>query len=503
MLASDTFIQDTYPVADAMVTGSKWPGVPLSASTLSGQDSIVSDILEVAQVQAIQLPSARNGIGIVPSDPDGTSNSGYFSSRDPGHGTHGASLVPKVFGQPISVLLPFYPRASLVEEGWWPVTAHEIAHTFGVADSAGALVLNGFNVRLDQPIQVKAEATDFMGPRGSQPYFQSLAGAWITSSSYGVIFEGDLVNPADPQVLLLSGIITGAGQLQMNPSHLLDAGEATPFSSLANGEITASNGLDEIVFQGSFLDASQLELLTDSQVSIPVQSTPFLVNIPFSGEISAVEIKQGGVVVGHINPVGELLVSAINAIPVKDFRRDPTHARNSLLNRAHRIEEVLNGCRTTKLNGDHDNWSRIDCTDPAEELLLELRRKVLQTVDDTTTDLEPLQLTRAQVLLTVDFLGLQLLGSPIVTRPERKVRIKIIPEAGKDIFAITSVTQGSYGSVTADGNGFVTYTVEGADLADKFSVTIEDIDGTSVTKFISVVPGGLSDSERWQYRFRR
>lgn len=70
-------------------------------------------------------------------------------------------------------------------------------------------------------------------------------------------------------------------------------------------------------------------------------------------------------------------------------------------------------CQQIKTDKAHDdNWSKIACTDGVEQLVLALRSEINNDLNDFTVTTSALQMTKSDVLSTVDFVALQLLGNP-------------------------------------------------------------------------------------------
>jgi predicted RNA-binding protein with TRAM domain len=108
------------------------------------------------------------------------------------------------------------------------------------------------------------------------------------------------------------------------------------------------------------------------------------------------------------------------------------------------------------------------------------------------------------VLSSVDFVALNLLGNPNIQASGRQVTIKVLPDESRGILSIVSVTQGKDGAVSITREGFVVYTPDTKKVeADNFTVTVQDIEGATVTKTISILGPCLGDSliNRWMNRF--
>jgi hypothetical protein len=518
---SDALVQSTFPLGDRQVTSLvAHASLTSSIANFIGMDA---DILDVINIRKLTSPAARNGIGIVPSNPQGLTNSqgpilplGYFAVRGQPD-AHGYTLGPlDIAGY---VLLPpgILPNASLVEEGWYVTSAHELAHTFGVPDFRGInTIQNAYDVPGSRSINSSGVATnvfDFMisgaetpDPSGflSNFFFHLTTKAWISSSTFSTIFKNDLVSPADPEVLLVSGFIGADGTVELRPTYHLPDAEVTPFSSGANGAILAVDPTGVLLARVSFLDASQLQGMTDDGVSIPLAETPFSVSIPFSQEVESLQVLQGGRILTSVNANSQLLLGTIQQILDGGFTRDPSKQRAQLLKKAKNIESLLTSCRGLQKDRRHENWDRITCTDRAEKQVLSLREDLDRDLNDSTELTNPLQLTKAQVLRTIDLVLLQLLGSPIIQGAGRRIEIQLLPPKSRGFLSINSVTQGAYGSVYIDQHGgTIIYRAQGAPHDDSFTVTIGDVEGATVVKTIAIVSPSLDDRglDRWGRRF--
>jgi hypothetical protein len=146
-------------------------------------------------------------------------------------------------------------------------------------------------------------------------------------------------------------------------------------------------------------------------------------------------------------------VDAIQEIPSTSFVRNAKIEEESLLLQANAIESLLDVCSKIKSDRIHDNWTRISCTDGAELLILALRTEINSALNDSTATTNPQQMTKSEVLSTVDFLALQLLGTPTIQESGHSFNVRILPVDNKGALSIASVTQGSNGSVCLNNRG--------------------------------------------------
>src|SRR6185437_12288515 len=137
-------------------------------------------------------PSARNAIGVVPTD--------YIVDH---------AMDPSEWGITLNCngTLPcpggVYPMpVSLVTDGYWTTTAHEIGHTFNLVD-LNAIATTGYGFWVDNapPIPEVAKydlmSTPPQAPDEPPVDFRDLSNDWISSSEYGTIFNSLLTKPSD------------------------------------------------------------------------------------------------------------------------------------------------------------------------------------------------------------------------------------------------------------------------------------------------------------------
>lgn len=500
---SNAFIQDTYPVANGQVTS---PPLQLtqtvsevtpSVGALAQQSLFLAqDLLTVLQTRTAINPAARNGVGIVPANP------GYFLSRGFSDTTHGFTVA-------VTSSSPYYaslsnlvnPGASLVEEGWWVVTAHEIAHTFGVPDNKGSTLFDNnqaYDVAGNRIILKSSSSNvfDFMGSpgttssSGSPPYFQNLTQAWITAGTFGAIFENLLTAQPDPQVMVLSGILSQAGLVQLGPTAFQSNGTSTPFVKAAGGAVTALDDTGAILAQASFATANQLQFLTDDGSTVSATDIPFLIQLPVGASASTIQIASNGQVLKSFNPASQLLIDAITEIPATSFV-DSKHSkkvRDELLAEAQRIESTFKFCQQVPIDRNRCDRDKAECVGKVLDRIEVLRDRVERELNNSTSTTSPLQKTKPQVLTTIDFVLLQAIPNRKVRAKSHAIHIRMVSEEFLKVISITAATQGADGSVEVLKDGRVLYKPESNKRqADNFTVTLTDAEGATVTKTVALI----------------
>ena len=134
-----------------------------------------------------------------------------------------AGVQSAKFGQTVFVL-----------DGTYDVLAHELAHTYGVnegynyqgTDACSGVItdpdirVNGYNTELREPV---VNAFDVMSVGKTHKIIHD---AWLTKDDFETIFKNPqtLINPADPEILLLTGLITKDGGVEFNAVDRLPEG---------------------------------------------------------------------------------------------------------------------------------------------------------------------------------------------------------------------------------------------------------------------------------------
>lgn len=206
---SGRFIGATYPVAEKEFTNQKrkekYYGNPVP-----GLLGMLNDALGIwTWGELLTGTLADRSVGIVPDD--------YFRYH----------LKEEVTGISFARM---GIRGVLVGNGYWKTTAHEIGHTYKLRLTEEEYVTNppgnpasGFWVNESREI---SNGICFMGAAGPKHSFDYWDGRpfWIDNEDYAQLFKQFRVNKTDPEVLLISGIITKDGTVQLGKSYLVENG---------------------------------------------------------------------------------------------------------------------------------------------------------------------------------------------------------------------------------------------------------------------------------------
>jgi hypothetical protein len=505
---SDQFIQEVYPVANQAESSALTNSIPVSNSSsidclilTAGQTSLktidVCEYLQVWEAGILANALARNYVGIVPES--------YFSAI----GMQALGVTPGVAlaaGQ--SGQTSIY-AVSLVTEGMWPISAHEIAHTFGVPDINGSPQVSklaasggGYQSVLLADMMGQASPLCVLPFSNGCPIFESINSDWISQSAYQTLLSGLMTPGSDPQTLVVPAIVTNAGKVTLLPTAVVANGISTPNNPAGNTNVNLLDSGGTSLNQVTFDLAN--ELIGPQDGPIALTDSFFLVSIPYSSDATTVQISKNSKVLATFNPNSQLLVDAVQAIAPTSFIRNASKEAAAFLSQAKAIESGLSVCQKISTDKNHDNWLKIACTDGIEELVLALRSEINNDLNDSTATTSALQLTKQQVLGTVDLVALQLLGNPTIQAAGHEFVIRVLPPNSNGVLSIASLTQGANGSVFVDKDGTITYKPNaGKAQSDSFTITIKDAEGATMTKTVSIILPCLNDSQtgRWANRF--
>jgi hypothetical protein len=482
---SNAFMQGAFPVAEGGIQSQIYSEILQGTVAANQTSEMSSDLLNAFLIGTRLSPQARNSIGIVPQL--------YFSE----HSYDARGITFKV----PSPALP--PPVSLITNGYWMGTAHEIGHTYGFGDLSELTTVNGFWV--DQNLPVSGAIDLMFGQSAILQGFSIPAFSipqLISSSEYSTIFQSQLITPGDPQVMVVAGTLSQSGAVTLQPTFFLSNGIATPFSSSANGAVQSIDSSGAIVAQASF--NSSFTLVDDQGVEIPTNTGIFLVQLPFSQSADTIQINQNGKTLTSFNPNAQLLLDTVKEIPNTSFVRDSKLEEQVFVDEAQSIDSIITLCSKIQTKTNFDNWEKVVCNDQPVELLLGFRHQLDLGLNDSTATTSTLQVTKTEVLNVVDMIALQLLGNVTIQTSGHPFTIRVLPGDSQGILSIVSVTQGTTGSVYINKDGTILYKPNGATpKADIFTVTLQDTEGATVTRTISIVLPCIDDGRitRWTNRF--
>jgi hypothetical protein len=229
-----------------------------------------------------------------------------------------------------------YPSA-IVSVHTWEAVAHELGHTYGLNDQGehdtcnkqpGSLSTAGFWVSRKQAQDV---ARSLMGtdPDGSYPENHT----WPTRDDYERLLDTFAQNPADPELLLVSGAISRDGGVSMNPLYRVASGfpdTAIPGEYAVRLLDSAGRELFALPFDVAFVTLHPTR---------PTDQAPFAFAIPYVAGAATLEISQNGIRLERFGIASRLLSDAVRSIPEPGFVK--RNQKNTLLNKVLAVENQI------------------------------------------------------------------------------------------------------------------------------------------------------------------
>ena len=321
-------------------------------------------------------------------------------------------------------------RSVAVRDGFWTTTAHEIGHTFGFDEGycsdgnqplCGSCPIgtlgspaSGYWVERNTPLEEAPTQTDSCvtqtpSPNGGafeymgaslvdcsvvaaevvcdHPAFPDFR-KWSTRSNFETLFRQFRVSVSDPDVLLVSGVISKDGAVVFEPFYKIEAGVAS--ESIQGGLLVRTLDADGLVV-GETMSPIGFAAFTDP----PIESdaAPFTLAIPYPEQVAVVEIVHQGTVIGSVEPRSRLLRDAIEAIPDFGFVRLPEQLRLALLMKANGFENQI---EAGKIRG------------ALNHLRFDIRAELDRWLVDDYEKTDILQYSKAEILALVDDIGSRL-----------------------------------------------------------------------------------------------
>lgn len=387
--ASD-FIKGMYPISELNVDPmvSNIDGEPnFTGLNVMGADAMKLDLLNVGSL--FTSGSSKNRIaGIVSGPVTEDDGPGYFSY-------HGFGEPNPVFGyQPTGL----FSRAFLVQEGYAPVAAHELGHSFNLLydnfpDITHDPDENSTDGYWTEKNEFRQGKYTFMTKSPTETNGALIGPWWINNFTYSRLFDKfTLGTPqarraVNQEVLYVNGILSSDGDFisrnaisgHVSNLELVPAGTGKAILKDPNGVELA---------EAFFDSAKNVELIGSNGANIvPVSSVPISFVVPFDQRTAIIEVFDGEVRIAGINPNSELLRDAVQRIPDTGFYEDPAFARGRLLELVAEFERFLIA------------RSYLSSRTHLKEIV---RSRVMSDVIQEFTKSSPMEVTGREVLEVID-----------------------------------------------------------------------------------------------------
>jgi len=351
LLLEQSFVSDIFPVADNSLKfstiSSNFYGTPDKTKTTQDIDRGMADDIRALAFKKNTLGVSRL-VGIVPA--------GYFKYHN---------LLTNT-GMTAKTIL----QVQLVSETGIESLPHELGHGLGVFyeyyDKVTRLYNgpfeDGFNARSNVEIP---KARSIMGPDDG-----TLSGIWIDTQTYLTTFKTLLTPTPDPDVILVSGLLSDTGIFTFGPSKRLPQGELT--QSNLGGDIKVSTldinnvEINSVVLQSDFGALISYPEGYSGSLTPTMGAIPIVVALPNSPNINTIQISLNAKPIAKTSVNAQLLLDIIESIPDNAFKLNELFEKNDhdedmgnsinkiykiknhLAKEAEEIQKILNSKRPEK-----------------------------------------------------------------------------------------------------------------------------------------------------------
>lgn len=205
------------------------------------------------------------------------------------------------------------PASIITDNSLSAVLAHELVHSFVNHDSGsdGAHsdddVKNAYDAK-NNFLYSDSNVRNYMFEQSNKIGLKP----WIDKKSYKDLFNF-FKNPIkDPEVLIISGILSRNGDIEITETLVSKNGVLTPNPDEGSTEITIVGFENEILT--SFRFEMDFQLMSSPDGLIDVDQEPFVISLPYSKEIRQIEVRIDGELKVRFDPLGKSLVDAINSL---------------------------------------------------------------------------------------------------------------------------------------------------------------------------------------------
>jgi hypothetical protein len=361
---STKFIKATYPINPSMVNDKRIDAlVDLPpAAKIPNDTGLKFAYLNFLLNGKYYYPLAHRVVAVVPE--------GFFA----------------YYGKPLTKGFTLGDNAmvAVVTDGFYTVAAHELGHTFGLWAQDPAKeeynvfppygrAANGFWVQENKPIE---NSHCFMGASDKKYEFAQ----WIDTDDFNQLFARRRINPADPEILLVTGSISKDGIAEFYKFYRI--AEGVPDETQGNYELQVVDIKGDLLYSINF-DASFYFFGIEGELS----EAPFAFAIPYPDQTITIRIIKDGNVLGQINSLGKLLDDMIESIPDAGFVDSPSTRRIELHSKVAQFISQL----TMENVSEGINLVKTDLRPYFEKYLI-----------DSYSVGSPLEYNKVQVLATID-----------------------------------------------------------------------------------------------------
>lgn len=279
-------------------------------------------------------------------------------------------------------------------DGFWTAEAHEIGHTFGLGeeyqvertDTCGFDIIkegepaSGYWVESPNGEEHYRSTLGFMGTSPGANSFDR----WASRNSFVQLFRKFRINKDDPEVLLISGLVSLDGDIELQPLYRLPSGVVDVVEP-GDFNLQMLNASGNVVFEQSFGVATVA--FSESFPAITLENSAFAFAVPYSGEVAELIITKGEEVL-RVNVTTRLLHDALDHIPDFGFINNATQRRNALHNKVRALENQVS--------------ARGDLGGVIRKLKTDIKPTIMRWLIERYEVENPLQYSKEEILELVD-----------------------------------------------------------------------------------------------------
>lgn len=171
--------------------------------------------------------------------------------------------------------------------------AHEIAHSYGQLHYTGNdLVAKGYRIGPDKG-EILKDMPDLMRPKAG-------ADMWISDSVYDFMMGAMSGNPADPEMVVISGAIDGSDVVTADPWYTVWTDQVTTLSDEGAYSVATLDAEGTTLSEHRFDPSFEMEVILSADATeepdLSLSASPFVFSMPRHKDLHTIRILKGATV---------------------------------------------------------------------------------------------------------------------------------------------------------------------------------------------------------------
>ena len=305
--SSSSFVNATYPVKNLITMTMTTPILGATkGTTKEPYKGLLTDAMAAAQQAQLYMGGSAVGIAVGPN----STGIDYFAY----HGFPGAAGIS--FGPAV--------KGVVVRDGFYTAPAHEIAHTFGlyygIPEQYQFYPPHGLTASGVSSVDgMWRTGYDFMGLAA----YKTTSFTWVAGSTFEDIFSQTSINPADPDILLASGVVYRNGTVETSALPWYHLKDGIPDTLTPGGySLDFVSRSERLLGSTSFDLQFSVDFCPGVGVGLEVDNSAFENrDSDFSGFSFATEYPKGTYkvqVMNKTNPLNPVIMATVYASGIAD-----------------------------------------------------------------------------------------------------------------------------------------------------------------------------------------